>query len=383
MLESYLSPSAYYHAEQFETEKRSVFENVWEFAGYTFEVPQLNDFKLIQRAGREVLIQRTRDGVQAFLNVCPHRFARIQTEAKGNRPLICGYHGWSFGPTGQLAGLPRKETFDDGEKMRSEVCLTKFELVEAGQLLFVKVGQSPLSFDEYFGAEAEFLRKVGSAIDATVDTFVAEIPANWKLLIENSLEGYHVPMVHAATLGQFEGMSRRAEDIVDHVETTEIPAGQKMTTQQFGRFAHSYMMNKAESVWLERFRKIAKGAGTWPFQADGYIHHLFFPNLTITTFLGYSFHVQHFEAVGPELTRVHSRIFSTRFEGGLESVRKSIFGSMFGKNIDFTHDVFKEDESVVISMQKGIRDVSHQRRAVLSSLEKRIWAFQQAFRFFN
>jgi phenylpropionate dioxygenase-like ring-hydroxylating dioxygenase large terminal subunit len=65
------------------------------------------------------VLQNFKGEIRAFANICSHRFNRIQTEPRGNRPLMCAYHGWNFDESGFPRGMPRREGFDLSDR---ELC---------------------------------------------------------------------------------------------------------------------------------------------------------------------------------------------------------------------------------------------------------------------
>lgn len=370
-----LRPGDYFEPKRHAIEEKELFHRTWQFAGYASELANPNDYRLVRRGGVEIILQNLRGEIRAFRNVCPHRFSRIHCEKSGNRSLICPYHGWTFNHEGRLTGLPQGTTFGDPAYLRSDARLHEIQLRSCGNLLFVALSSETPSFEEYFGERVQFLESVGAALDERIDEREYLVGANWKTVIENSLEGYHVPFVHPSTINAFQGMSRDPGDIVESVDgydQIEIPSDGRVDADLW----HTFMKNNADRRWLERFRRLQKISCSWPFQFEHYIHQLVFPNLTITSFLGYSFHIQHFEPRSCEETAVRSSIFTSKFEITNAVVQKAIFDQMFHDNIEFTAQVFREDEKAVALVQSGLRDARSNDRAVLSQLEKRIKAFQ-------
>ena len=110
---------------------------------------------------------------------------------------------------------------------------------------------------------------------------------------------------------------------------------------------------------------------------EHYTHHLIFPNLTVTSFMGYSFHIQRFDPTAPELTTVHSRTTGVDFEGGTEMGRK-IIERIYADGHAFTDKVFGEDGGICAKVQAGLRNA--QRLAVLGQgIEDRVLHFQRAY----
>lgn len=334
----------------------------WQFVGFKNSLSKHNDFLTTDVAGLSIFIQNFHGNLRAFHNVCPHRFSRLHDEESGNRNLACKYHGWTFNENGEAAGVPRKKSFgEDFNAKSTEFCLRSFELEAIGNLLFLKVDPNAANIKTYFKGAYEFLLNVGNAINEKVHEHHTVVKANWKILIENSLEGYHVPMVHSATLAAFPGLS--PAKVEDHVEESGLP--------------HSHMINGSDPAWMEKFQRVSKHLGPWPFKFDHYIHHLFFPNLTITSFLGYSFHIQRFHPISPTETRVDSYTMSTHFPE-ITKMGKGYLEAMYREGNHFSTAIFAEDGGVCELMQKGVPE-STGRRSIFCEDERRVWGFQNSY----
>jgi phenylpropionate dioxygenase-like ring-hydroxylating dioxygenase large terminal subunit len=355
-------PRDYYDREIFAREQRELFARNWIFAGMANEIAQPNDYLRCDIGGRDVIVQNMAGRLRAFVNSCSHRHARIHEELRGNRRLICPYHGWSYDADGVPTGIPKRENFPQVLADPRRFALQQLELECAGHFVFVRLEPGGNDLRGFLGPAYDFLANASGGLDANMDEFSGTLSANWKIVIENALEGYHVPHIHRSTLGSIRQFSDKDSDIIDHLPET----------------GHSYMINQANAEWLGRWKRFERALGSWPFKFDHYVHQLVFPNLTITSFMGYSFHIQRFcpDAVGE--TSVHSRIYSVRCVGQTEQ-GAAIMRSVYDEGKAFTRNVFDEDRRACELVFQGVQQA--ERPAVLAShIEKRIAHFQSTYR---
>lgn len=355
------APSLYVSAGRFTLETERLFTRQWMFAGLAGEIASADDYLRIPVAGHDVIIHNLAGELRAFINVCSHRHSLIHTEPRGHRPLVCPYHGWVYDRSGAPSRIPAPEDFPRIAANPSAYRLRAVELDRAGDFLFVRLSPGGPALAEFLGEAFEFLARVSGSLDRPLDEFHATINANWKLVIENSLEGYHVPMVHRNTLGANQQFSRNSEDITDHL----VPSG------------HSFMTNAANQRWLRRWQTYAADVGNWPFSFTHYVHRLVFPMLTVTSFLGYSFHIQRFHPESHNATSVHSRIYSSRHSGRSERGERTM-DAIYRENIAFTRRIFEEDRRACETTHAGVLQ-AHSPAVFGNTLEQRVEHFRNTY----
>jgi len=188
----------YRNPEFHELEREHLFMNAWLMVGHVSQVPHPGDYMTLDAVGERAVVIRGRDGeLRAFHNVCRHRASRIVRDEIGHcpGPIVCPYHGWRYEFDGRLSGVPAEKTFAQIDKQR--MGLIELELEEWMGLVFVRFrtgGPSVASEMQGFEAEVgarriEEMKPWGKPL-ALVEHF------NWKLFVENGLEGYHVAKVH-------------------------------------------------------------------------------------------------------------------------------------------------------------------------------------------
>ncbi len=173
--------------------ERIVFRN-WTLAGHVSEWREAGDFKVLDVATESALIVRGDDReLRAFANVCRHRGSRVCLIDSGNsRQFTCPYHGWVYDRTGALIGAREMPVdFDKGPYgLHSLPC----EIVHG--LVFVAFSEHPPSLDAARRDLEMPMRWFGFESLKVAESRTYEIPANWKLAIENYQECYHCATAH-------------------------------------------------------------------------------------------------------------------------------------------------------------------------------------------
>ena len=116
--------------------------------------------------------------------------------------------------------------------------------------------------------------------------------------------------------------------------------------------------------------------GQWPWRFGHYAYHLIFPNLIVTSFMGYSFHVQVFEPTAVNLTTVHSRTVGVEFTDST-AVGAKMMEHIYAEGYAFTRKVVDENAGMCSKVQSGLENAA--RLAVFADgLEGRVRHFQNA-----
>ena len=100
----------------FRAEQESIFEAGWFCAVLGADLARPGQYETVQIGRESVLVTRARDGsINAFLNVCRHRGARLCTEQQGEvrRSFQCPYHAWTYGLDGKLVSAPNLTSMPD------------------------------------------------------------------------------------------------------------------------------------------------------------------------------------------------------------------------------------------------------------------------------
>ena len=117
--------------------RTELFARAWIFVGFSDDLARHNDFLTAEVGGISVVIQNFKGEIRALHNVCSHRLARLQTDARGNRALVCRFHGWSYDSDGVPTGIPENERFFQlDETACRELALRRFAVEACGRFVF-------------------------------------------------------------------------------------------------------------------------------------------------------------------------------------------------------------------------------------------------------
>ena len=189
-------------ADIFALEKRRIFDRCWIYAGHDSEVPAPGDFRTRSVAGRPVILCRDDGGlVRVLLNSCRHRGAQVCTEAKGNaRAFQCYYHGWTYNNRGALIGVPDPSSYSPAFD-RAKLALRSPPRTDSYRgFIFVSFDPKVTSLRDYLAGAAEYLDIIADHCEAGMEVLPGShsycIRSNWKLLMENAVDDFHVMTTH-------------------------------------------------------------------------------------------------------------------------------------------------------------------------------------------
>lgn len=227
-----LSTEPYLSADYFGRERERIFRRTWLYAARVEEFARPGDFQVraYEAAGASVLLVRGKDDrIRAFHNVCSHRHARLVGEPRGNaRQFVCPYHGWGYALNGDLKLVPDAKSFYDLDLATCALAPVHVDVWRGFVFLCFA--------DEPEQTLAEFLQPIGEKLadhgfeGCTAHVALsAEIDVNWKAMLDNFQETYHLGFIHDRSVG-------------DRAVAPGNPFGHPISFEFFG--PHRYM-----SIW--------------------------------------------------------------------------------------------------------------------------------------
>jgi choline monooxygenase len=211
-------PARWYTEPRFlDLEKERIFWRSWQPVGRLEMVRRAGDHFTCDVLGEPLVVVRGLDDtLRAFYNVCRHRAGAV-AHGKGNRrTLQCAYHGWTY----DLEGCLIKAREFEGVENWSE---TDFRLqpvrVETwGPLVFVNPHEDPIPLDEVLSPISAEVAAAGFDVAsmALVERRDYQVGCNWKVYVDNYLEGYHIPIAHPGLFREIDYEQYRVETFRYH-----------------------------------------------------------------------------------------------------------------------------------------------------------------------
>ena len=339
-------PGASYTSEAFlALENARLFPASWVFAGFAHELSRDGDVVPVTVAGRPLLLVRDGDGgVRAFHNVCRHRNLKlVDTPGNVGRAIRCPYHSWTYGLDGRLLVTPyfggREPRAAPPGFDRAQHGLVPVRSATWHDWVFVNLNGAAAPFEEFVAPLRNRLEGVGlTGLRHVVTIDFGEVPANWKLIVENFIEPYHVQFVHPTTTEQ---------PLVDHY-TVNDPGCLGCAVDVSGEATREDTLS-ADSRYLTLF-----------------------PNFVFGLYLPDEVGVQLTVPVAPDRTAQRRAVYRLGSESRMESTARG------KESADLWRSVHAEDHAMLERLQQGRASEVAAGGGVLSPVwEDAVRAFQE------
>lgn len=300
-------------------ERERIFRQCWLYVGHVSEIPLEGSFVTRSVGGQPIIMTRDSEGrIRVWLNSCSHRGAEVCRDSQGvTRRFRCFYHSWSFATDGRLVAMPDEEAFPEGFDKRDYGLRAPAHVDEYRGFVFLNYSSGAPSLYDYLAGARPYL-------DITADQSVEDmqvlrgtheysIKANWKLLAENSYDGYHALPVHKT---YFDVQRSRGDGMVSDVRAEwresgayDLGNGHTITVKRapWGRPVARW----TPSMGLES-RPIVEAAAARLAERHGEVYGeqianldfnmVIFPNLVINNIMAVI--IRKFEPIQPDLMYV-------------------------------------------------------------------------------
>lgn len=316
-------PSAWYtDPATLERERRDVFGRTWQAVGLAASVDRPGTYFAADIAGEPVLVTRDAEGtLRAFSNVCRHRGSELCSGQGAGAVIRCPYHGWTYQLDGRLHGAPEFEGVENWD--RAAVRLPEFRVELWGPYLFVNMDPAAPPLADVMGAIPREVAEIGCPIDSLRHAYRRDyvIECNWKVYVDNYLEGYHLPAAHPSLFRELDYAGYRVETFAQY--SSQIAPIRAAASGEARRYEFGDNSNRALYYWI-------------------------FPNIMLNVYpdnLSANFIVP----LGPEKTLTIFEWFSYG-EAGVAQ-----------QTIDFSDEIQQEDIRICESVQRGLRSRHYDR----------------------
>ncbi len=304
-----------------EREARAIFDKCWIYAGHASEIRAPGDFRTRSIAGRPIIFCRDRQGTpRALINSCRHRGAIVCREREGNaRQFYCMYHGWTYQTDGRIKSIPGDDAYSEGFKKQSRGLVEVPRLEHYRDFYFLNFDPNAPALEKYLAGAKEYIDLVvdqspSGRMEIISGVQEYDIKANWKLLVENSVDDYHLVTTHSTWLNYMRNSG----------VNVSVPKGQLLPTKGIGRdLGNGHLTTdnpnyrgRPVAKWISIYGEDAKadidairrelverlGETRAARIADTNRNLAIFPNLVIND--GSSVTVRHFYPTDPQSMRV-------------------------------------------------------------------------------
>src|ERR1700742_4138016 len=230
-----LEPRYYTDASLEPAEQELIFERTWQLAGHISQLAGAGSYTTAAAGNQPVLVVRDDKGVlRAYLNVCRHRGSRLLSGSGQCKAAIrCRYHGWTYKMDGSLIGVPEGMAF--GEKLdKKSLSLMPVRVEEMCGLIFVNLDNDAAPLAELLGDLPQRLAPYRLETPKPFAPAGAPQPANWKVVADNYIEGYHIPIAHPGLMRMLD-YKRYDVEVNEHYLWFEAPLREKPSSNRLER----------------------------------------------------------------------------------------------------------------------------------------------------
>jgi len=206
--QAHAMPCSVYTSEAFlNAELDSVFGQDWFCAGRASSISKPGEYLTLDLAGQPIMVIREKNGeLRAQSNVCLHRMSTLLEGRGKTNSIVCPYHAWTYELNGQLRGAPAMDQNQSFCKKGMRLPEVRCEQWLGWIMVTLNNNAPPVESQLSEVAEMVADYQMENYHESFFETHVWD--TNWKVLAENFMESYHLPVCHKGTIG---GLSKLEE----------------------------------------------------------------------------------------------------------------------------------------------------------------------------
>ena len=255
-----LPPEVFKDEALFDEESNKLFRNGWASVACTQQLPEPGDVLPVRIGDASLMVVRRADGeIGVFHNICRHKGAPLVDGPCNKRVIVCPYHRWTFQLDGDLRAAPVFNGDGGGitaeERADKGLLPVRFEIW--WDTVFVNVSGDAQPFADFIRPLDELLSEYDPSQMKMISTTEYESTANWKLAVDNFLDGYHVPFVHSQAVTVQSVMGHDDLFLSEDIMGMRLPTGATdkpaKTDEPLPIFSHLTEENKGTQLWFGLF----------------------------------------------------------------------------------------------------------------------------------
>jgi phenylpropionate dioxygenase-like ring-hydroxylating dioxygenase large terminal subunit len=181
-------------------EAERIFLCEWLCVGRSADIPNVGDYLTFSIGDQPIFtIRASNSEIKSYANVCLHRMMRLLEDRGNCKRIVCPYHAWTYDPEGRLIGAPYMGKSTNFTMRNLHLPAVRTEIWHGW--IYVTLAQSPLTVAERLKPLEGIVERYNMEHYLPVATANYVWDTNWKLLTENFMEGYHLPVAHRQTVG--------------------------------------------------------------------------------------------------------------------------------------------------------------------------------------
>lgn len=355
-----LNKEAYTSKDWFKKEQDIIFSNTWQFVGFVEDFEKIGTHKCFNIGKHHIIITKDKTGkLHALHAECRHRGNILDPKQSNKRNIIvCPYHNWTYDLTGKLIGVPERKDI----KLTKDLGLRKASISVFKTLVFVNPDPSYEPLEEYL---KPLIPHLGPHIPEDLMEYKEKynsyiVDCNWKIFVENYIDGYHLDYLHKNTLNMYDHKKQESKFVGKHWTFVEP-------------LTNDYLLSiKKNKSYYKPLKQLSEE------QYKAHVH-LVYPNFGITETES-TWTIMTIEPINESQTKL---TFRTRLDKNLAKKTSSVVHSETPiRTSDYkdplnSGDFMIEDMFVCENIQKAINNDSYKPGPHHESKEDAILKFQE------